>query len=474
MARGRWYAGMAAVLVVTFLLWPRDLRHLPFLLVALSALPCVAVALRRAAPRERLSWWLMLGAVLLYNVGNSLWAWLVIVEGRVTGDGTVAEIFLTGGGVLVLCSALVVVVQRGRRDIGGLIDSVVTALALTGLFWDSLLFPALTEQHVTTGREVAVFVNVLVMAGTMGALLRVSLVGPGDTAPVRLLTAAVGLGLLGNIVGALAVDPSTGARASWTDMVYLAAYALLGCAALHPGVGVVTTPGEPPVDRLSRGRLFVLGLMVGLAPLTAGIRGLLGLPVDALLLAFTSVSIVPLVMIRIERLSSARDEAQRALVRLATRDGLTGLPNRTAGAEHIAAELRHRPEELTVLFCDLDGFKPVNDLLGHAAGDRLLVAVAERLRRCVRESDLVFRLGGDEFVIVCRGADALDEICARIRDMVTTPFPVAGEQVRIGISAGYAAARAGDTIDDLIGRADLAMYEAKRTKGTGELSLVAA
>src|SRR4051794_33534760 len=164
MLPGRWYAAMAAVLVVTFLLWPDGLRHLPFLLVALSATPCVVVALRRAAPGERLSWWLMLGAILLYNVGNSIWTWLGIVEGRVSGDGTVASVVLTGGGVLVLCAALVVVVQRGRRDIGGLIDSVVTALALTGLFWDSLLFPALAAQHVTTSREIVVFVNVFVMA----------------------------------------------------------------------------------------------------------------------------------------------------------------------------------------------------------------------------------------------------------------------------------------------------------------------
>ncbi|MCU7723037.1 GGDEF domain-containing protein [Actinoplanes sp. KI2] len=474
MVPGRWYAVAAGVLVVTFLLWPGGLRHLPFLLVALSALPCVAVALRRAAPGERLSWWLMLAALLLYNVGNIIWTWMVIVEGRVTGDDTVAGVFLTGGGVLVLCAALAVVVQRGRRDIGGLIDSVVTALALTGLFWDSLLLPALADQHVTTSREIVVFVHVFVMAGTMGALLRISFVGPGERAPVRLLTGAVGLGLLGSVVGALAIDPSTGARASWTDMIYLAAYALLGCAALHPGAGAVAAPGEPPADRLSRRRLLVLGLMIGLAPLTAGIRGILGLPLDGLILAFTSVSIVPLVMIRVERLSSARDEAEQALVRLATRDGLTGLPNRAAGVEHIAAELQRGPGELAVLFCDLDGFKPVNDRLGHAAGDRLLAAVADRLRGCVRQGDLVFRLGGDEFVIACSGVGALDEICARIRGVVSTPFPIAGEQVRIGVSAGYAVARDGDTADNLISRADLAMYEAKRTKRAGSLSVAAA
>jgi diguanylate cyclase (GGDEF)-like protein len=116
----------------------------------------------------------------------------------------------------------------------------------------------------------------------------------------------------------------------------------------------------------------------------------------------------------------------------------------------------------------------VNDRLGHAAGDQLLVAVAELLRGCMREGDQVSRLGGDEFVIVCRGTDAVEVIGDRIRAMVAEPFETGGEQVRIGVSIGVAHAWAGDTTDDLIGRADLAMYEAKRVKSVGVVSLAVA
>jgi diguanylate cyclase (GGDEF)-like protein len=123
-----------------------------------------------------------------------------------------------------------------------------------------------------------------------------------------------------------------------------------------------------------------------------------------------------------------------------------------------------------VIFCDLDGFKAVNDRLGHAAGDALLAAVAGHLRDDIGSEDQVYRLAGDEFVIICSG-DAVDTITARIRDLVTQPIPLGAEKVRIGVSAGVAYAAPGDTTDGLIVRADLAMYDAKRSKRIGALSM---
>jgi diguanylate cyclase (GGDEF)-like protein len=178
-------------------------------------------------------------------------------------------------------------------------------------------------------------------------------------------------------------------------------------------------------------------------------------------------------MVRIARLSAQRRRAENALHRMATSDALTGLPNRTACLDQVGAELEGRPG-LAVLFCDLDGFKPVNDRLGHAAGDALLVMVADRLRESVREQDMVSRFGGDEFVIVCRDEDpqaAVDAICARIRSVIESPIVLGGEPVWIGLSIGVAYAAADSTTDDLIGRADLAMYAAKQSKATGRLSL---
>jgi diguanylate cyclase len=466
----RWYASITWALVATYLVWPYELRQWPFLVVTLGlTVPAVIVALRRAPAGGRSIWWLVLAALVLYNTGNLIWMWVTLVDGRVTGDGSVAEVFYSAGGIFVLGSAIAVVRQRGRGDVGGVIDSVITAVALGGVLWDAVLLPALTAQHVPTDRQAALFLSIIAFTGTLGAMLRVATASRSTS--IKLFTAGVAMTLVAEVAAALTVQPD-GGRPDWTNMCFLAAYAALGCAAMHPSVAAVTTPGRRPQDDLSRGRLTFLGVMLALTPLVGGGRAILGLPVDGILIAVSSAGLVPLVMVRIARLSAQRRAAEQALHRMATRDGLTGLPNRAACLDRLAGELASGPDDLHVLFCDLDGFKPVNDRLGHAAGDELLVAVAGRLDACVRDGDLVSRFGGDEFVLICRGPDAVARVGDRIAAMTASSFAVGDEQVRIGMSVGVAHAQPGDTVDELIVRADLAMYEAKKAKSVGALSLV--
>jgi diguanylate cyclase (GGDEF)-like protein len=149
-------------------------------------------------------------------------------------------------------------------------------------------------------------------------------------------------------------------------------------------------------------------------------------------------------------------------------DALTGLPNRAALRKHLGDALdRYRPKSggPAVLFLDLDGFKLINDSLGHRAGDDLLVRVAERIRAAVRESDLVARLGGDEFVVVMDDVSELEPAIAaaqRIAAGLQLPFRLDGQDSVIGASIGIACATDGSTtVEDLLRQADLAMYEAK-------------
>ena len=164
--------------------------------------------------------------------------------------------------------------------------------------------------------------------------------------------------------------------------------------------------------------------------------------------------------------------AEEKIRHLASHDPLTNLPNRALTmdrlAVHLAAAQRHRTR-LALLFTDLNGFKRLNDTLGHDAGDKALCIVAERMAACVRKSDTVARHGGDEFTVILD--DIANEPAAlatagKLVESVTQPFEVRGALARLGIAVGVALhPEHGDTPDDLLHQADDAMYEAKAAGG---------
>jgi diguanylate cyclase (GGDEF)-like protein/PAS domain S-box-containing protein len=186
-----------------------------------------------------------------------------------------------------------------------------------------------------------------------------------------------------------------------------------------------------------------------------------------------SGSVVGTVLV-LHDVTHAREQAQR-LAQLALYDSLTQLPNRTLLLDRLDVALeraRRTGARVGLLFIDLDRFKPVNDSLGHAVGDQLLVLVGQRLLNCVRKSDTVSRLGGDEFVIT------LDDIAhfreasrcaAKIAEALEAPFVVAGHILRLGASVGTAVFP-DDAADpaQLLRQADLAMYEVKSRAREGK------
>jgi len=162
-----------------------------------------------------------------------------------------------------------------------------------------------------------------------------------------------------------------------------------------------------------------------------------------------------------------RRRAEEQIHHMARHDALTDLPNRVLFKEQLGSELKRLPrgETVAVLCLDLDRFKSVNDTLGHPAGDLLLKIVADRLRSCVREFDMVARFGGDEFAIVQlkaaqpAGATALAD---RMIEALSAPYDLAGHQVVIGVSVGIAIAPGdGMDADVLLKNGDMALYRAK-------------
>jgi diguanylate cyclase (GGDEF)-like protein len=156
-----------------------------------------------------------------------------------------------------------------------------------------------------------------------------------------------------------------------------------------------------------------------------------------------------------------------AMAHQAWHDPLTGLANRSLfmdRVEHAMDLQRRRGGMLAVLFCDLDGFKRVNDLFGHAAGDQLLVEVGRRVVASVRTADTVARLGGDEFAVLLEDVADPDEVtkaCQRILLALRNRFQVSGEDVSVTTTIGVAMSETGQSADALLSQADLAMYHAK-------------
>ncbi|MCO1619718.1 putative bifunctional diguanylate cyclase/phosphodiesterase [Pseudomonas putida] len=154
---------------------------------------------------------------------------------------------------------------------------------------------------------------------------------------------------------------------------------------------------------------------------------------------------------------------------MAHHDALTGLPNRTLFHERLRQALLRGSEnaKLTAALClDLDNFKNINDSLGHAFGDKLLRELGKRLRRELREHDTLARLGGDEFAVVLTGLEGRDAACntaQRLIKAISPPFQIEGHQFAVGVSIGIAIAPDdNDQAEQLLGYADMALYQAKR------------
>ncbi len=306
----------------------------------------------------------------------------------------------------------------------------------------------------------------------MTAVALLVLTGGGARRPtLRLLAAAAVLHVLAELL-----PPVLGASGPLVEvpaaLAWGASFVLLAVAA----ASTEQVDAEPPAGRPGEG----VGLLPYVCVLIAGgvvlTRWISGRELGPVLLGL-SLLLVSLVLVRQgtaladnRRLLAILADREALLRRTADTDYLTGLPNRSSFTGFVEASLRRasrlgRP--LTVGFLDLDDFKAVNDTLGHACGDELLVVLSERLRRELAPGDVVARLGGDEFAILLDGCagHAAQAAGSRLVEAVRRPVHLQGRTVRVTASLGLAEVDpvAGvPTLSALLSRADLAMYEVKR------------
>jgi diguanylate cyclase (GGDEF)-like protein len=260
------------------------------------------------------------------------------------------------------------------------------------------------------------------------------------------------------------------------DVGWLLGYVGIAAAALHPSMARAPDPLRPRASHLSIGRLALAVAALGVAAIV-----LVGTPrqdaSEILVSSAGALLIVGLVVVRLlgglqtsSRLLREAEGLRAELARQTNTDALTGLPSRAAFTQRLEAAIEQGA--VGVIFLDLDGFKQVNDGYGHAAGDKLLLGVAERLRHAIRGDDVVARFGGDEFGVLLVGRKVEQEatgVAARLVEALVSPFDIADLNVTIGASAGVAVGPRGGSAAELLREADVAMYEAKRRGGGVEV-----
>ncbi len=422
-----------------------------FLAVIVRLVVAAAVSPRRKIPRL-----VMLGGVVLWAVGSAS----LNTGGELTSIAfpSVAEVFFIPAYALFVAFLLVDQPRAGAGDPSAVSLSLESAIVVSGgaCLLAFVLFTPLAGYFGASGLPL-VLALFYPMLDIVLASLVVSQIAlhrrPWSRRSASLVGGFVAL-LMADMLLVISLADLRYASNTFTELLYGIGFALI--------VGAACTRSRAPTRTASAGN----GLVVAVAAAVAMVV-LVARPASSGLWYVTAPAVITLVAAGV-RLVLALREARNATEarRLSLTDDLTGLPNRRAVLADIQEGLG-RDEPLGLLLFDLDGFKEVNDSLGHSAGDAVLREVADRLPECVPASSLVARLGGDEFAVVLRRDDPgiLLALADTARRSLMAPVTVDGLNLTVNASVGVTARRRDDTrAADLLRRADVAMYEAKASR----------
>ena len=446
-----------------------------------AAIACVATArqARRSARKAARPWALLAAATGSWAAGEAVWSYYELLAGRQSPFPSMADAGFLAFAVLAVAALMwwPSVALNGAARWRALLDGLLVAGSLFIITWVTALGVAV---H-THGTALAWIVSVAYPVSDL-VLITLTVIVVAHARPA----ARAGLGLLAAGMVCLCVADSGFAyltsvghyaTGSPVDAGWFGGFLLIAVAATTARTHDDDTAAAPAME--SRTRVLLPYLPAGLG-LTVAVGGAFAGDGDQVTLAASALVVATLLARQLlavldnRRLVVELVATQDELHHQAFHDPLTGLANRALFADrlHHGLELHRRDlRPLSLLYCDLDGFKTINDTLGHDVGDQVIKISAERLRAVTRAADTVARLGGDEFgVLLEHGDPDTTAIVAHILDAFTQPTYVNGQTVALGISIGIAeldAAAAPITAATFLHRADKAMYHAKRTaKGT--------
>jgi diguanylate cyclase (GGDEF)-like protein len=433
------------------------------LLSGILAAVAIAAGMRWHRVSDQRPWVLVIIALLLLTVGNAGWVLAALLRTGAKPPDLLVVPPQLGGYVFLLAASLLIVIKHAPRDAGGTIDAAVWGVALAAPAWEFVFRPNLLRSGMGISGQFLVLTQLLVLLGICGALLRVARTSAASRVCLNYLFASLGLTILGT--GIINIGPVSSGAGSLPALCFALGYLSLGAAGLHPSVKHLSEPVTPLGGPVPKMRLGLLGTALVLIPVCGGLGQLLGQPADGLMLTVAPLLSIPLVLVRISRL-------KHALLYQATHDELTGLVNRrhlfTEMQKAIAAHAGGAPGDLALIYCDLNGFKPINDEYGHEAGDAILRATAARISESVRPGDVVARIGGDEFLIFCTEADeaTVRAIGDRVGQSIAVPVAWNGHDLVVTAAVGTVTWTERRIVlpDELLAQADERMYADKRCR----------
>ena len=451
-------AGIAAVVGCLALPhnWWQTAATLAIELCTVAAL-LVGVWLHR--PRRPALWVVLAAGLLFVTAGDLVYALYDRVLHAATPFPSLADAaYLAGCPLIGLGMVLLVRARTAGKDRVAWIDATIVASGFGLLSWVFLMEPTASSGDLTwLGRLVALAYpvwDVLFLA-----LVVRLLAGLGARLGVlRLLAGAIVLWLVYDTIYALLLQYGSYVQGSLVDVIWLLGFVLFGAAGLHPSMAELTQPVAEPTRRLSWRRLVLLAGASLIAPVLLVSQSVLARhKIDGIAIGSASMLLFLLVVLRIVGLVRQVEEQAEQLASLAQHDALTGIPNRRAwdGELPVAMDRARRDGvPLSVALLDLDHFKDFNDGHGHQAGDRLLKSATAAWAATLRGTDLLCRYGGEEFAVLL--PDATAEQAAEVVQRMRAVSPQ--EQT---FSAGLACWDGQEISDELVARADRALYAAK-------------
>lgn len=467
------YGGIVAIGSVLGIVWGLEIVAVPIFGtgILLCTFTSIGFGLRAAThpgldARTRAAWRWISTSFVLYAVAAVLFR-VFSLTASFPRPGDIAKLSMSAVLIVGITRLPMRPVTRDRR-LRLLLDAGTVAAAASLVLWQLLIAPVISNGQSTAARVIVATAYPLANVGTIFVLAVVIMRGINSSVhrTVRLLIASTVLSIIGDsVISYQNIDPGRQSAIGWEILVLLTSSFLM-CAAAFEQIRVASAgsdidtsaPRIAQVSRLPYGAIAAAFIMLGVAAAEPSFR----LPWLGLVICMAALTgcVVARQLL-----------AQRENLRIATTDDLTGLVNRAALHDALSVALARgaRSGETTgVLLADLDGFKAVNDTLGHEAGDRLLVAFAAALRRSVLGSDVVGRLGGDEFAVVLSNVgtpDNADAVVRRLHKDLAQPIMIGDVPLQIRSSVGVALCGPGElTLDQVMRKADLNMYEEKRSR----------